>query len=241
MSSYIPLPKIHSAPGSKAHPYPYKIGMQVEKLIQGAMFYSSFVDVVVGEYLHTVPNAYEKIKLKFTNQGMKEQTWDVSWQCLENYMELLPNPVFQYSLYSMVIHWDWFISRLGSFVHFARSHDENPPIKQKDEKTLQRLSFVKVEDIFPLLENSTGLNFNIDPPVLSLFSEMLLVRNLGMHNEWEVDQVYINQTKTTGWKLGQQRLFTSAELEEWQRAMLKIIGILVFKIAQRYVNIPAFS
>lgn len=229
-------------PGAKAHPYPIQIWLQAARLIQGSVFYSAFVDAAVGEFVHDNPqDAYQRIEDLFLNQGMEKETVDLSWDCLMDYMKLFPSPVFQYSLYSMVIHWDWFISKLGGFVRFARQHDSIPPISNKQTNKLQKLGWENSDDQLGLLTAATGQNFNIDNTKLDSFKEMLLVRNLGMHNEWEVDQFYLDRTRTQGWKLGQLRTLTSTDLYNWQAALLHIMNELATEVAKRYVAIPNYT
>jgi len=61
------------------------------------------------------------------------------------------------------------------------------------------------------------LNFDIPANQLESLSEMTLVRNLGIHSQWEVDATYLKWSKTQRFKLGQQRVFTPEELNEWYR------------------------
>jgi hypothetical protein len=241
MTSFIPLPNMTRLPGAKVHPYPFKIGLQATKLIQGSVFYSAFVDVAVGEFARAHPDdAYQRVENVFFKKGMSKESIDLSWKCLQDFKSLFPDPVFQYSLFSMVIHWDWFISKMGCFVNFARLHDNNPPISKKQTNNLQKLGMEKTDDQLLLLEAATGLKFKFENAKYDDFKEMLLVRNLGMHNEWEIDQFYMDRTKTTGWKLGQLRTFASPDLYKWQEALLNISQELVLEIAKRYVAVPDY-
>jgi hypothetical protein len=241
MNSAIPLPEFVRLPSAKAHPYPFKIALQAQRLIQGSVFYASFVDLAVGQYARIVPNAYTGIKSAFIEEGMSESTWEISWECFEEYLHLFPSPVFQYALYSLVIHWDWFISKLGRFVFFARSNDKTPELAIKEENKLNRLGFERTRAQLLVLGNATGLTFNISTQSLELAEEMLLVRNLGMHNEWDVDQFYLDRTKTTNFKLGDQRTFTPTELYDWQSALIDMISKLSTAIAKRYVALPDYG
>lgn len=189
MISYIPLPNIEKLPEAKAHPYPFKIWYQTEKMMLGSVFYSSFVDIGIGEFARICPkDAYTRIEKVLLDQGMSQVAIDKAWGCFCEYLNVFPNPVFQYSLYSMVIHWDWFISKLGTFIHFAKLHENNHPINKKQVDSLQKLGMAKIDELIPLLKTTTGLEFNIDDTKYGLFKEMLLVRNLGIHNEWEIDR-----------------------------------------------------
>ena len=221
MNSYIPLPNMVKGPNAKLILTLSKYGFSQSRLIQGSVFYSAFVDVAVGEFVHDNPqDAYQRIESLFLNQGMEKETVDLSWDCLVEYMKLFPSPVFQYSLYSMVIHWDWFISKLSEFVCFARLHDNVPSISNRQTNKLHRLGMKNTDDQLSLLSAATGLNFNIDNTKLDSFKEMLLVRNLGMHNEWEVDQFYLDRTRTQGWKLGQLRTIKSTDLYRLARRFI---------------------
>ncbi len=121
------------------HLYPLKIALRAQKLLQGSVFYDVFVDTAVGQYVRTIPNAEREIKNSLINNtGMSEDTYEISWSCFEGYLNEFQNPIYHHTVYSMIGHWDWFISNLGKFINFAKKSIS--PEKQLN-KDLLKLSF----------------------------------------------------------------------------------------------------
>jgi hypothetical protein len=72
--------------------------------------------------------------------------------------------------------------------------------------------------------------------------EMSLVRNIGLHNRWEVDEGYLKQTNSTGlWAVGDIRTVESTELLRWHQDLMNVINATWPPIAERYVDAPAFT
>jgi len=220
------------------HSYPLKIALRAQRLIQASLFYGAFVDTAVGKYVRVTPNADEKVKKVLLEGGWTDVAWETGWSCFEEYMNEFQHPVFQFALYSIIIHWDWYISRLGKFVDFAESHVA--PRKHRDKK-LSALSFKPVREQIDVLQITmeTKFSFNID--ILDLVEEMNLVRNLGMHNEWEVDETYLKWTKNKTWKIGQQRTFEITELTNWHSAIIQLINVISLETAIRYTKVPKYD
>ena len=54
--------------------------------------------------------------------------------------------------------------------------------------------------------------------------EMSRVRNLGIHNRWEVDNVYLANTDNNGiWTLGEIRRVDQNEVLQWRIALDKLL------------------
>jgi len=49
----------------------------------GAIFYYSFADLAVGQYVRQDAQALEKIKAGFANVGVSNQAWETNWACPE--------------------------------------------------------------------------------------------------------------------------------------------------------------
>ncbi len=127
------------ASNPQKHSYPLKIALRARRLIQGSLFYDVFADTATGQYVRTVPNAERTIKeFLINNAGWSEETYEISWGCFEDYLKEFQSPIYQHAVYSMVSHWDWFISNLGKFVDFAERSIS--PEKQTD-KDLLKLNF----------------------------------------------------------------------------------------------------
>jgi len=69
---------------------------------------------------------------------------------------------------------------------------------------------------------------------------MSLVRNLGMHNRWEVDDYYLQKSSASGWELKDVRIIEIAELRSWSASLSKLINETSFEISIKYVGAPDF-
>ena len=227
------------ASNPQKHLYPLKIALRAQRLIQASLFYDVFVNTATGQYVKTVPNAEGTIKdFLINNAGWSEETYETSWGCFEDYLKEFQSPIHQHAVYSMVSHWDWFISNLGKFIDFAERSIY--PEKQTD-KFLLKLNFKPFTKQIEIVKNETGISLNIDENTLDLIEEMDLVRNLGIHNEWEVDDIYLKKTKTSRFKSGDKRVFEIPEITKWHSAYLQLIGALASEIAVRYAQVPKYE
>jgi hypothetical protein len=234
------LPSITSLPNSSAHGYPFQIAYRAEKCVTGAIFYYSFVDLAVGQYLHEDARALEKIRTGFADVGVSSEAWETNWACLEYYLKAFPSPVFQNALFSMVMHWDWYIARLGGFVEFARRHVPCPPLDTKDQNGLARISQTGIANQLGILGRATGLSFNLPIQTIDSVVEMDLVRNLGIHHQWEVDDRYLKHSANKSWTVGDIRTVSRTELAEWRDVLSKIIVETCTPIARAFHLSPAY-
>ncbi len=67
------------------------------------------------------------------------------------------------------------------------------------------------------------------------------VRNLGMHNQWAVDEYYKSRAQRSAWQLGEVRSVDAADLLKWQNALTSTIHITSTLIGARYLSVPEFS
>jgi hypothetical protein len=220
------------------HLYPLKIALRAQRLIQGSLFYNVLVDTATGQYFRVVHNGEKKIKELLINGGWSEDTYETSWSCFEDYINEFQNPIYQHALYSIISHWDWYISNLGKFIDFAEKHIS--PEKQRDNNLL-KLSFKPFAEQINIIKNQTEIIFKIENETLDLIEEMHLVRNLGMHNEWEVDKTYLKYTKTKNFEVGKKRIFEIAELTKWHSAFLQLINAISSQLAIRYAQVPKYE
>lgn len=71
--------------------------------------------------------------------------------------------------------------------------------------------------------------------------EMSLVRNLGLHNRWEVDEVYLKNSSHSGaLVVGELRLVNASELLPWRSALSQLLMGIWSPIAQLYVGAPEY-
>jgi hypothetical protein len=241
MNSQQWLPHLFRGPQSTAHAYPLEIAFRAQIFTVGAIFYSAFIDEVVKQYFDQSENGYLKIRNQFLQYGLAEQAWNDNWKAFQTYIETFPNPTTQNALFSMVMHWDWYIAKLGKFVEFARSHVSSPPLNLKQEENLKRIAFRNISNQLTILSETTGLKFDEDPTALPNIVEMDLVRNLGMHKQWAVDDYYRERAISPEWKTGMLRTVSMSDLETWQRAVTNTIRTTSTMIAQKYVGAPDYK
>jgi len=242
MNTKISLPKISRKPGTQAHPYPWQIGMQAQRFLQGAIFYPAFVDMVVGQYFNEKKeDGYKTVRDKFIQAGLGVDNWEISWSCFEEYLNIFPNPVYQGTIFAMKSHWDWYISSLASFIQFARTQvAKSPSLSRVQQAKLIRLDFEPFRKQFELLDLACGIVLAVDENTLTSLEELNLVRNLGIHSLWEVDEFYISKSKTIGWDVGEIRTITFEELEDWHNCLQKVIRETYTSIAKQYATVPDF-
>lgn len=140
-------------------------------------------------------------------------------------------------------HWDWYIRKLGWFVEFARAKCGGPPLSKDIETQLPLVGKkeMPLATQLQILRQATGLPLSIDTEVMEAAQEMALVRNLGLHNRWEVDEVYLNKSSHPGnWAVGEVRLVHASELVPWRSALSQLLIGTWSPIAQLFVNAPNY-
>jgi hypothetical protein len=239
MPDKIPLPKLYKGINTKAHPFPFQIAMQTQKFTQGAIFYFTLMDEAAGLFFRQGgEGAYGEIeKLFLINYGYSKTTWDTSWPCFEEYLTVFPNQIRQLAIILMKSHWDWYISHLGNFIIFALKNKSN---LSPNLKAVKKIGFKNFNEQLTILEKATGINFDLEPATLDSLSELSLVRNLGIHNQWEVDETYLKWSKNKNWKKGEIRAIAIEELEDWRKGTIEAINKTYQPIAIKYIDAPEF-
>jgi hypothetical protein len=227
-----------SSSAQPGHLYPRKIALRAQRLIQGTIFYNVLADTTIGLYFNEVPDAVTKVKGLLIKAGLSEDNFELSWSCFEEYIIEFKNPIFHHAIYSIISHWDWYISNLGRFIYFAKKHNSPDGKINQDLLKLNTKPFAKQIEI---IERQTEIVFTIKGESLDLVEEMHLVRNLGLHNQWEVDSTYLKHTKLKNVPIGEKRLIDTAELERWNAAFLELILETSSRISSFYVNIPDYN
>jgi hypothetical protein len=239
MSLRIPLPKVTKGPNCMAHPFPFQIGFQTLEFIQASIFFTSVIDYISAKYFEQ-NKSLEEIKYTMLGNGLSESDWEKSFNCLTNYKEVFKSWVFQNVLIQIKSHWDWYIRKLGEFILFANQHVSSPPLSSKNKNALEKIGFRKLEDQLKILEKASGVKFNISKDVLDVLKEMALVRNLGLHNRWEVDSFYIDRTNTLDWSIGEIREFDSIELGKWHECIMEVIYKTSAEISKKFIQVPDY-
>jgi hypothetical protein len=146
-------------PKQAIHPFPREIALRAQRLLQGSLFYDIIVDTATGQYFKIVPDGEKKIKELHMSYGRSEENYELSWSCFKDYLIESTSPTHQNAVYSMISHWDWYISNLGKFIHFAESHISHNKGQDNYLLHINRMPFIKQIE---LLEKTTGLIFAID-------------------------------------------------------------------------------
>ena len=220
------------------HLYPRKIALRAQRLIQGTLFYNVIADTTIGLYFGQGPVAMEKMKEVLIGSGWSEDTYEISWSCFEEYINEFKNPINQHAIYSIISHWDWYISNIGKFIDFAEKHISPDKKRDKDLLKLSNKAFAKQMEI---IKNQTGIIFKIKDEDLGLIEEMHLVRNLGLHNQWEVDETYLKYTKTKNFRVGKKRLVETPELTIWHSAFIDLVLETSSQLAVLYRGVPPYG
>jgi hypothetical protein len=227
-------------PGAKAHPFPFQIAIQTFEFIQGMLLYAAITDVATGNYIRD-HDGLERLKNFFLSNGLKQDEWDSSWKYIGKYPLIFNSTVFQNVLVQMRSHWDWYIRQLVDFVKFSHNYFTEFPLTDKQIKILSSLGRKEIKDQIFLLQEICAVDFEISEDSIVVIVEMAQVRNLGLHNRWEVDQYYLDKTQTSGWEVKDIRAITVEELQEWSSAFREMINKSSEKIAIKYYKVPDFG
>ena len=111
---------------------------------------------------------------------------------------------------------------------------EDDGVEVRDK--LERLGFEKIQRQLTVLEKTCRVKFDFSSEERGLIDELSLVRNLGMHNRWEVNSYYLKRTKEHRFAEGELRVFDQVELQRWHGALNKAIRETSSCIAQRFVE-----
>lgn len=225
-----------------AHPYPIQIGLQTEEFLQATVFHVIFADTAAGQRVRQA-GAIQEIETELVANGLDLKAMSDGWTFLTKYKVLFSEFAVQNAPITMRNHWDWYIRKLGRFVEFARTTCEGPPLSKDIGKQLPLIGKKEMPLAIQLhvLRNATGLPLVIDANVMEAAQEMSLIRNLGLHNRWEVDEVYIKNSSHPGnWDAGEVRLVHASELAPWRHALSQLLIGTWSPIAQLYVNAPIY-
>jgi hypothetical protein len=224
---------------AKAHTYPIQVGLQTQEFIQAVLFYAMFADTAAGAYVR-LPNALSNIEKRLIEEGLAKREWERGWDYLQKYQAIFNNTIFQNVVILMRSHWDWYIRQIGEFINFARVHLADPPLEKKQQSDLNRIGWKEVRKQLVILEESCGIKFSLSPQILFDIDEMSLVRNLGLHNRWEVDDFYLRKTSSSIWELRDVRIIQIGELHAWAGSLSKLISETSLQIAIKYVCAPNY-
>ena len=226
---------------TKAHPFPFLIAFQTQEYMQGAIFWFICEDEAAGKFIR-LPDGLDMLKANLLKAGMQEQEWESEWGYLEKYQKLFRHVVFQNVLIVIRGCWDWYVKKLAEFVIFAYGNNTDDALSQKDKKSLQRITHPGILEQVSILERVCNLDFRVPEKTKQYIEEMSLVRNLGLHNRWEVDKTYLEKTsKRNRWQVGDIRIFDILELKLWYGSLIDLISRTCKPMAIQYVLASPYS
>ena len=233
----IPLPSVTSVEPRRAHPFPLQIGYQTLEFLQGTLFYTAFADIAAGQQVRR-PGGVDEVEKLMKDSGLESTTLDLGWNILQKYKAVFEGSVYQAGLIAMNSHWDWYVRRLAAFIRFSRNHLGLPPLSKDKESKLARADFLPMVDQLSIIQTSTGIDLLLSEPDTSELSEMTLVRNIGLHNRWEVDEIYLRKTRKSELSVGDLRFVTPGELQRWHALLIKVINRSSSELAKSYSSVP---
>jgi len=240
MAERVPLPKVVIQKDAKAHPFPCQIALQTQEYMQGVVLYFICADRAAGEFVR-LPNGLNMLKAILLKDGMQEQDWESGWNYLEKYRKLFRGVVFQNVLIVIRSCWDWYVTKLAEFIIFVHKNNTDDVLSSKDRKRLRRINYPEILEQISILERICNLDFRVSEETKRYIKEMSLVRNLGLHNRWEVDQDYLGKTfEYNRWQLGDIRTFDILELKPWHGSLIDLISKTWKPVAIQYVSAPPY-
>jgi len=172
--------------------------------------------------------------------GLVSSEIDEALQILNKYREIFGVLALQSVLISLCSHWDWYIRRLAQFVLHARSQSNSPDFNRATERDLGRVDFLPISKQLEVLQTATALDFALPSADSDALREMYLVRNLGLHNRWEIDNRYLQNTNLTNLTEGELRVVGEEELGQWHGALLRTLRRTCLDVAKLYCDAGPF-
>lgn len=240
MPKFIGLPDIKAGPKADAHPYPFQIGYQTREFINGFIFYNVISDLSAAKQISTL----EGIKA-FINDVKKDfyspQVIKDNLAILDKYIAIFSSIPFKNVLITLNSQWDWYVRKLAAFIEFCRSSTNADTLPKEIQKKLKMIGFLSILEQLSTLEAATGICFNISESNRTNLHSMSLLRNIGIHNRWEVDEKYIELSNEKHWQIGEIRTFNQHDLSKWDLSIQEVIQVITKEVAVKYKDAPAYT
>lgn len=235
----IPLPTVTVRPGAAAHAYPFQVGMQTLQFLQASILYVVLQDMASGAFVRQ-PGAIESLEKGMLASGGDQASIGLGWKFLGEYMDVFRDGVFQATLIVFNSHWDWYIGKIAAFILTSMKHVHIESLAKKEETDLRRVGYLGIIQQLDLLEKASATTFSLDQDDRERLREMSLVRNLGLHNRWEVDERYLALSKCKKYGKNHLRSVDHVELTEWHECLVRAVNETTTKIAQSFSAAPPF-
>jgi hypothetical protein len=232
------LPELSKEP-IDAHPYPFRIALQTLEFLQAALFHASFVDIAAGKTVRR-PGGLKEIEEEYVRTLGSKYTYNEAWKHLTKYQAVFQDVPFQAVLIALNSHWDWYLRSLREFLVFSRPLLALPVLVDADKKRLARLDRLPMPEQLDVFTSILGIDLALSSAELQEIHEMTLVRNLGLHNRWEVDTRYLMHTSRVGYLVGELRIIELLELQHWHSLLIDLVNRIAPKVARDYVAAPRY-
>jgi hypothetical protein len=225
---------------SKAHPFPFELGFKALELLQAHVMHAIVADMAAGEYVRQ-PKGIEIIQAKMLLGGAGIDTINQGFSLLQKHFETFEFLPFQSTLIAMNSAWDWYIRNLAGFITVARTRSGANSLGPAIEKPFIRVGSLPIGEQISVLEAVLDCQLPLTEIQTDALKEMALVRNIGIHDNWQTDEKYVSATKQDMKILGAFRKISVTELEEWRAAMETAISALTKNTAIRYKAIGVYA
>ena len=221
-----------------AHPYPLQIAKQTEAFIAASVWHVSFLDVAAGRYIR-LPWGLWRVRRMFK---VTDSAWQRGLQSFLSHRQVFEKSVMQTIVVSLKSQWDWFVTKSGEFVIFAQTCESKHSLSSKKIIELKSIGQNKpIEQQIEILSRATGVDFLLPQSTKEAIQELTLVRNLGIHNRWEVDEKYLKRSiNAANWEIGELRTVSVDEVELWEKSTLTLLRNVSFPMAFRYGSAPSY-
>lgn len=199
------------------HPYPITTYVDADATIQAFMDYMDGMGFA-RRAVSAQPGGLPKI---LEENGWSTERIEKSVAIQRRIGSLLRGFTLQNNIFIMAFQWDWFIYRIGRFVLWGLEQEKSPLLSMGLRDDLGRITARAVSRQLARLEFACGLKDVVSATAMEDIEELGLMRNIGAHNRWEVDEKYLASTKTVGpngpWKIGEYRSYGD---DEWLKLNL---------------------
>lgn len=211
------------------HSYPIRTYVDADSTIQAYMDYMDGL----GFSRRAITAQPGGLEMVLETNGWSAERIEKSVAIQKRIAPLLRGFTLQNNIFIMAFQWDWFIYRIGRFALWGLEQENSPLLLKGLRKDLQRITALAVLKQVAHLELACDLKDTVTAAAMEDIEELGLMRNIGAHNRWEVDEKYMDKTKTVGptgpWKIGEYRVYGDAE---WLKLNVSMRRDGTWKIAE---------
>jgi hypothetical protein len=231
----IPLPDISNQHGlNNLHPYPIQIGKQTIEFIRATWFEIFLTNAVAELYAESNPEGWKsKAFSRMREQGIETSAISPGWDSLKNYMEYFRHANVHSAVIALCSHWDWFIRKLSNFIFEYKDYLKIPT----SVKNYKNIGMKPILEQIEIIEKSLDISLSIKEADKAILKVVSGIRNIGVHNRWEVDAKYL-KSNADNWKIGEIRIIESGELKNWGEVFVRCIDAIAYNVAVTTKQFP---